>query len=136
MGQTWEVWGIFAPFFEKSLVDAAYIFWSKAWQKFTSYYFWLAEHPCEPFTLSILSVLFSLFGESQTRDYDIEHNDYDIEHNDYDIEHSDYDIEHNDYDIKHNDCYITHNDYALCSMFPVITLEKSMLVGSFAFYDS
>jgi hypothetical protein len=115
----------------------------KLGKQFTSYYFWLAEHPCEPFTLSILSVLFSLFGESQTRDYDIEHNDYDIEHNDYDIEHndydiehSDYDIEHNDYDIKHNDCYITHNDYALCSMFPVITLEKSMLVGSFAFYDS
>ena len=77
-------------------------------KQFTSYYFWLVEHPCEPFTLSILSVLFSLFGENQTRDYDIEHNDYDIE----------------------------HNDYALCSMFPVITLEKSMLVGSFAFYDS
>jgi hypothetical protein len=70
-------------------------------KQFTSYYFWLVEHPCEPFTLSILSVLFSLFGENQTRDYDIE-----------------------------------HNDYALCSMFPAITLEKSMLVGSFAFYDS
>ena len=87
----------------------------KLGKQFTSYYFWLAEHPCEPFTLSILSVLFSLFGESHTRDYDIEHNDYDIEHNDYDIK---------------------HNDYALCSMFPVITFEKSMLVGSFAFYDS
>jgi hypothetical protein len=55
----------------------------KLGKQFTSYYFWLAEHPCEPFTLSILSVLFSLFGESHTRDYDIEHNDYDIEHNDY-----------------------------------------------------
>jgi len=101
----------------------------KLGKQFTSYYFWLAEHPCEPFTLSILSVRYSLFGESQTRDYDIEHNDYDIEHNEYDIEHNEYDIEHNDYDIK-------HNNYALCSMFPVITLEKSMLVGSFAFYDS